>query len=89
MNILTFPTPARIELRGGVVKSSSIIGATGIRQLPDEVGRFMYSIEYIEPDGGQIGLWSGFDYIEALSEARAAAIDFNCRLDDHITRGHA
>lgn len=89
MNILTFPTPARIELSGGVVKSSSIIGATGVRQLPDEIGRFMYFIEYIEPDGGCFGLWSGLDYAEALAEAKAAAIDFGCRLDDHIAGGHA
>jgi hypothetical protein len=89
VNILTFPTPARIELRGVVVKSSSITGATGVRQVPHEVGRFLYFIEYIEPDGGCIGLWSGLDRAEALAEAKAAAIDFVCRLDDHIAGGHA
>lgn len=64
--------PKYIEIDGGTVTASRIIGAEGVRFLDHEIGTFQFFIDLVEVDGGRIGLWSGLDYEQAIREAEQA-----------------
>ncbi len=87
MNIIKFPSYGAIEINSGIVRQSMVQDHAGTRLL-DEAGKFVFFIDYVEPDGCRVGLWSGEDRAEAFREARLAAQDFGVRVRDRTGGVH-
>ncbi len=75
-NVIAFPSPGHVEIYGGLVTSSTVAGADGIRSLPAEIGSRMFFVDVVEPDGGRIGMWSGKSYDQARREAAGLSEHF-------------
>lgn len=56
-----------IVIRGGIIIKST---------NPTDVGQFRYFVDVIEAEGGEIGLWDGASYNQAVIEAREIALDW-------------
>ncbi|SMO96329.1 hypothetical protein SAMN06265173_1324 [Thalassovita litoralis] len=70
-----------IELTGGIITAETTKGVNGIRHVPDNIGKRHFFMTLIE-DEGEAVLWSGASYSEAKEQARGAAIDCGCGVNN-------
>ncbi len=82
MALLPFRNFAGVEISAGIVQSETVTGATGTRPILTNVGRRLYFVDVIEPDGGRIGMWEGDSHAEAVRQANLLAIDFGGKVRD-------
>lgn len=82
MNIVSFPNFVGVEIIGGTVQSVTITDENGTRLILTDVGRFLYYVDVLAPDGGRISMWDGADHVEAVRQANLLAIDFGGKVRD-------
>lgn len=67
--------PHAIEIDGGILKSTTVYDAHGSHQDYHGIGDYHFFVDLIEEGGGRLGLWSGFNYSDAIREAETARIE--------------
>lgn len=88
MVLLPFRNYAGVEINAGTVQAATVTDATGTRPILTDVGRRLYFVDVIEPDGGRISMWDGDSHAEAVRQANLLAIDFGGKVRDR-TGGEA
>jgi len=79
-NVIHFPRRPDhrfIEIDGGVIRSATKTMKVGTVSLPYEAGTFRFFVTLIDEDGGELGLWHGASYDDAVREAEQARLDFD------------
>ena len=69
---ISFPT-VYVAIDGGTVVEST---------NPQFLGSYRYFVDFIDQDGGCIGVWDGTDHEDAVLAADEWAADFNCPVID-------
>lgn len=82
MVLLPFRNFAGAEISAGTVQAATVTDETGTRPVLTDVGRRLYFVDVIEPDGGRISMWDGDSQAEAVRQANLLAIDFGGKVRD-------
>jgi hypothetical protein len=82
MHIISFSNFIGVEINACTVQSATVTDATGTRPILTDVGRHLYFVDVIEPDGGRISMWDGDSHAEAVRQANLLALDFGGKVRD-------
>ena len=80
-DVLTFPVPTFVEINSHVAGPSIWLGAYGARLDLSMVGKRLYLVELVEPNGRCI-MWDGQSYGDAFLAASELAADVGCGIRD-------